>query len=50
MLMFVIVTATLRESPVAYFRATHSSAAIAFLERVESLNAIRLGPRQCFSF
>lgn len=50
MLMFVIVTATPREPPVAYFRATHSSAAIAFLERMESLNAINLGPRQCFSY
>lgn len=46
MLMFVTVMATPREPPVA----THSSAAIAFLERVKSLNAIHLGPRQCFIF
>lgn len=50
MLMFVIVTATPREPPVTYFRATHSGAAIAFLERVEWLNTIHLGPRQCFSY
>lgn len=48
--MFVIVMATPRKSPVVYFRATHSSAAIAFLERVKSLNAIRLGPQQCFIY
>lgn len=50
MLMFVIVMATPREPPVAYFRATHSGAAIAFLERVKSLNVIHLGPRQFFIY
>lgn len=39
MLMFVIVMAFPREPPVACFRATQSSAAIAFLERMKSLNA-----------
>lgn len=46
MLMFVIVMAFPREPPVARFRATQSSAAIAFLERMKSLNEINLGPRQ----
>lgn len=48
MLMFVIVMAIPREPPVTYFRATHSSAAIAFLERVKSFERNTFGTMAVF--